>query len=322
MKKSIHLEILISAIGAGVFSVILALLLKQDIAPLFLSTWFIVFLLLIIYEFREIISCHLNKGYHRVIQGEDIDYASCFFDKVADDADETGETIVNNLNWRLAFDIPDVLKSGNYMANIRIRKTNQFARGTIRFNIETSGGNNGVARKIDISKLREDEYSYVDHKFHYKGNGSIKVIIEPDDDDAKAQHIFAFDRLELYEICGGLTQNKPTKPFANFITFTIGYLLSPLSWWNDLFINIPIAYAFALIAKIVSHNLFQPIFILAYVATNIAGMILMDIGKNEFYQRRLDARYYIKSSLISIIYVAIILFLSNFNFVQTPKWPF
>ena len=26
---------------------------------------------------------------------------------------------------------------------------------------------------------------------------------------------------------------------------TVGYLLSPLSWWNDLYFNIPIAYATA-----------------------------------------------------------------------------
>ncbi len=30
------------------------------------------------------------------------------------------------------------------------------------------------------------------------------------------------------------------------IVAVIGYLLSPLSWWNDLFVNVPLAYLFAL----------------------------------------------------------------------------
>ena len=28
------------------------------------------------------------------------------------------------------------------------------------------------------------------------------------------------------------------------ILLTVGYLLSPLCWWNDLIINLPIAYGF------------------------------------------------------------------------------
>jgi hypothetical protein len=30
------------------------------------------------------------------------------------------------------------------------------------------------------------------------------------------------------------------------ILVTLGFLLSPVSWWNDIFVNIPLAYIFAL----------------------------------------------------------------------------
>ena len=57
-----------------------------------------------------------------------------------------------------------------------------------------------------------------------------------------------------------------------------GYILSPLSWWNDLLVNIPIAYAVANLLYAVNSRLFIPAFIAAYWATNILGMILMHLG--------------------------------------------
>ncbi len=38
----------------------------------------------------------------------------------------------------------------------------------------------------------------------------------------------------------------------------VGYLLSPVSWWNDLFVNIPLAYAFGALVGLVSEDLFLP----------------------------------------------------------------
>lgn len=322
MTKSIHTEVLISAIGSGVFSLTFGVLANQDIQPLFLSTWFIVFLLLMVYQSTQVIGRLKSRGYHNIIQGEDIDYQSCRFTKIQDDADETGETIINELNWRLAFDIPGELRSGTYMANIRIRKASSHAQGIVRFNIETNGIAN-VAKLIDIGAMSTDVYSYIDHKFQYDGAGSIKVIIEPGNTDAGASYVLAFDRLELYGVRGASPENgSGKKGFLSFLTFTTGYLLSPLSWWNDTFVNIPIAWACALGAKLVNQGLFQPIFVIAYIGTNIAGMVLMDKGKNELHGERFNSRYFLKSVLISVIYVAAILVISKFDFMQTPRWPF
>lgn len=58
----------------------------------------------------------------------------------------------------------------------------------------------------------------------------------------------------------------------------LGYILSPLSWWNDLWVNIPIAYAAANLAQVVNSRLFLATFITAYWATNILGLILMHVG--------------------------------------------
>ena len=58
----------------------------------------------------------------------------------------------------------------------------------------------------------------------------------------------------------------------------IGYLLSPLSWWNDPFINLPLAWLFASLVSLASHRLFAPAMVLGYWLTNIAGLLLMAQG--------------------------------------------
>ena len=65
------------------------------------------------------------------------------------------------------------------------------------------------------------------------------------------------------------------KKIKGGILATIGFILSPLSWWNDLFVNIPIAYVFGFLFGLISKSLFLPFMIIGYWITNILGVILM-----------------------------------------------
>lgn len=58
----------------------------------------------------------------------------------------------------------------------------------------------------------------------------------------------------------------------------IGFLLSPLSWWNDLVINFPFSYILALPFGWINRSFFLPAFITAYWFTNILGLFLMQKG--------------------------------------------
>jgi len=62
----------------------------------------------------------------------------------------------------------------------------------------------------------------------------------------------------------------------------VGFLLSPLSWWNDLFFNFPLAYGFAWVVGRSLHVfmsvhkwLFVNLFITGYFLTNLAGFLMI-----------------------------------------------
>ena len=58
----------------------------------------------------------------------------------------------------------------------------------------------------------------------------------------------------------------------------VGYVLSPLSWWNDAFVNLPLAWLFASLVSLAWHRLFVPAMILGYWLTNIVGILMMAQG--------------------------------------------
>ncbi len=60
--------------------------------------------------------------------------------------------------------------------------------------------------------------------------------------------------------------------------FLVGYLLSPLTWWNDALVNLPIAWAVASAAAWLYPPLFTTALVVAYWGTNLAGLLLMGTG--------------------------------------------
>ena len=58
----------------------------------------------------------------------------------------------------------------------------------------------------------------------------------------------------------------------------VGFLLSPLSWWNDLFVNVPLALAFAWLVSWFWPDVFGASFVLGYWLTNVLGLFLLQKG--------------------------------------------
>lgn len=102
----------------------------------------------------------------------------------------------------------------------------------------------------------------------------------------------------------------------------IGYLLSPLCWWNDLFFNLPIAYFFGYVCSWLSPNLFLPCSIVGYWLSNIVGILLMQVGAVDVFQGQPKERN-LKKELVtglvsSTIYTIVILALIQFKILDTP----
>jgi hypothetical protein len=103
----------------------------------------------------------------------------------------------------------------------------------------------------------------------------------------------------------------------------IGYLLSPMSWWNDLFFNLPIAYGFGYLCSLFSQDLFMPCAIAGYWLSNVLGILLMQAGVMDVLQNQPQERNLKKELLTGIAsstaYTLLILVLIHFNILDTPN---
>ena len=70
------------------------------------------------------------------------------------------------------------------------------------------------------------------------------------------------------------------------IIATIGFVLSPLSWWNDLFVNLPLSYLFAFPFGLISRKLFLPAMIFGYFLTNVIGLVLLHYGAEQYISKK------------------------------------
>jgi hypothetical protein len=70
----------------------------------------------------------------------------------------------------------------------------------------------------------------------------------------------------------------------------VGYILSPLSWWNDGVVNIPIALAAAKVTNELTGIDLELLFTIYYWLTNFIGLIMLFAGVNGTIRARLKAR--------------------------------
>ena len=118
-----------------------------------------------------------------------------------------------------------------------------------------------------------------------------------------------------------LKKDKIKKKLLNGTAVVIGYLLSPLSWWNDLFVNIPLAYLLAIPFGIVNRNLFIPFIIFFYWCTNILGIMMMHYGiKNIIKSKKKSSfkRKLLKMILWTTLYSILIAVLVILNVIKFP----
>src|SRR5512137_2397208 len=89
----------------------------------------------------------------------------------------------------------------------------------------------------------------------------------------------------------------------------IGFMLSPLSWWNDLFVNVPLALVFAWLVSWFYKPAFTASLVIGYWLTNVLGFILMHKGAEQMVSgnpRRYSRRDLLRDVGVSLLYTGLI----------------
>ncbi len=129
-------------------------------------------------------------------------------------------------------------------------------------------------------------------------------------------------QVKLQKVPQDIFKKLTPKKLGGGLLLILGYLLSPLCWWNDLLFNLPIAYCFGYICSWLSSNLLLPGLIVGYWISNIAGILLMQIGALEVFQGENEKRDLKKELLTGLIsstaYTILILGLIQLKILDTP----
>ncbi|MEW5806055.1 MAG: hypothetical protein AB1756_01685 [Acidobacteriota bacterium] len=100
----------------------------------------------------------------------------------------------------------------------------------------------------------------------------------------------------------------------------IGFLLSPVSWWNDVFINIPVSWLLASLISTVMPLNFSFLIIFCYWLTNFAGILLMYIGSRKALSKKLSVREIFLSLVAALGYTFLLILLIWLGVIKEIKW--
>jgi hypothetical protein len=114
----------------------------------------------------------------------------------------------------------------------------------------------------------------------------------------------------------------PLRRLRGGLLFAVGYLLSPLCWWNDLIVNLPVAYGVGYLCSLVSVEGMLPGLIGGYWLSNVLGFVLMQFGAVDALQNQTEAkpRNPHKELFIGVasstVYTLVILALMQFHIIN------
>ncbi|MFM2062878.1 MAG: hypothetical protein RLZZ507_2548 [Cyanobacteriota bacterium] len=103
----------------------------------------------------------------------------------------------------------------------------------------------------------------------------------------------------------------------------IGYMLSPLSWWNDVFFNLPIALLFGYLVSWAKPDWFLPFTIMGYWLSNVLGIVMMQMGAMDMFFKEENRN--LKRDLIlglggSTLYTIVVALLVYFHVLEVPDF--
>jgi len=113
-------------------------------------------------------------------------------------------------------------------------------------------------------------------------------------------------------------KTEKSKPLIRSVAIVVGFILSPLSWWNDMFVNIPLAYAFSYPFSLIDQDFYLPAFIIAYWFSNLIGFLLLHYGVAGIAKqsvRKIGIRGHI---IVTSLYTTLIIILVLLEWLPVP----
>ena len=105
---------------------------------------------------------------------------------------------------------------------------------------------------------------------------------------------------------------------SNALLLGLGFILSPLSWWNDVVVNLPLAYLFSIPFTLINEQWFLASFVLGYWLSNLLGFLMLHWGGSKMI-RRGHIRFSVRRSvIISSVYSFIIIILVRLDALPPP----
>ena len=112
------------------------------------------------------------------------------------------------------------------------------------------------------------------------------------------------------------------KNFINRLVFFVGWVLSPFTFWNDAFVNIPLAYLFANIFIWFFHRNFVYTVIIFYWLTNFVGLFMMYASGRYMIKNRKDiVKELVSLAVTMLIYTAVLVILDRVRVLKPLPLP-
>jgi hypothetical protein len=97
-----------------------------------------------------------------------------------------------------------------------------------------------------------------------------------------------------------LLEGHPLVQLRILLLLAIGWMLSPLCWWNDLVINLPLAYGFAAVVKLWRPDWFLPALVVGYWLSNVVGLLLLQSTALAVFQEADRERRPVRELLVGL----------------------
>ena len=100
--------------------------------------------------------------------------------------------------------------------------------------------------------------------------------------------------------------------FIKNAVFFIGWMLSPLTFWNDVFVNIPISYlCAALLVKVVKADFLFLVLVFYWLSNGIGILMMYSSGKSIIQDKSKRLQSLVTLLITVVIYSVIIIILNR-----------